>query len=107
MAGVAMATADLSSNYDAAVKGDAQSKPTLTPPASEEAYKNGDSSSDLSEPEVDDDDIGDITPDHYWGGGRIPVFKPVSPHAPLAPCRQSRLARWHRTLPLTSFVSRQ
>ncbi|KAI9807544.1 MAG: hypothetical protein M1825_005484 [Sarcosagium campestre] len=26
--------------------------------------------------EIDDEDIGDIEPDHYYEGGRIPVFKP-------------------------------
>lgn len=25
----------------------------------------------------DDDDGGEIEPDHYYGGGKIPVFKPV------------------------------
>ena len=53
------------------------SKPTLTPPASEEADKLGDASSELSELDFDSDDIGDVEPDHYYEGGRIPVFKPV------------------------------
>lgn len=31
------------------------------------------------EEEIEDiEDIGDIEPDHYYGGGKIPVFKPVS-----------------------------
>ena len=54
-------------------------KTTLTPPASEEADKH-DESSDLSEIEGDLelDDMGEIEPDHYYEGGKIPVFKPVS-----------------------------
>lgn len=31
----------------------------------------------IKQEEVDDDDE-DIEPDHYYGGGKIPVFKPVS-----------------------------
>lgn len=54
-----------------------ESKPTLTPPTSEEAGKHGDSSSDLSDLELDQEDNGEIEPDHYYEGGRIPVFKPV------------------------------
>lgn len=52
----------------------------LTPPASEEEMdKRHGSSSDLSDIDLDDeDDIGDIEPDHYFDGGKIPVFKPVS-----------------------------
>ena len=58
----------------------ARTKPTLTPPTSEEWNKaEGDVESELSELEdLDDDDIGDIEPDHYYEGGKIPVFKPVS-----------------------------
>ena len=52
----------------------------LTPPASEEDMdKAAPVSSDLSDAEDDDDDIGEIEPDHYWGDGKVPVFKPVSP----------------------------
>jgi len=50
----------------------------LTPPTSEEWNKHDDNSSELSEQEDEGDDIGDIEPDHYYEGGRIPVFKPVS-----------------------------
>jgi len=41
------------------------------------------SSSELSDINLDedDDDIGEIEPDHYFDGGKIPVFKPVSPLA--------------------------
>ena len=56
----------------------------LTPPASEEEMDKGHrSSSELSDINLDedDDDIGEIEPDHYFDGGRIPVFKPVSPLA--------------------------
>lgn len=55
-------------------------KAALTPPTSEDMDrgKREGSSSELSELELDDDeDIGDIEPDHYWDGGKIPVFKPV------------------------------
>ena len=54
----------------------------LTPPASEEEIdKRQELLSDLSDLDIDlddDDDIGEIEPDHYFDGGRIPVFKPVS-----------------------------
>ena len=53
----------------------------LTPPASEEEMDKGhQSSSELSDINLDedDDDIGEIEPDHYFDGGKIPVFKPVS-----------------------------
>ena len=74
-------TADVPMAQPALIKVEEVAKPTLTPPASDEASKNGDSSSELSEP-VDaeleeEEDIGEIEPDHYWDGGRIPVFKPV------------------------------
>jgi hypothetical protein len=54
----------------------------LTPPASEEEMdKRHASSSDLSDIELEDEeDIGEIEPDHYFDGGKIPVFKPVSTH---------------------------
>ena len=52
-------------------------KSTLTPPTSEEADKHDGSSSELSDLDLDQDDIGEIEPDHYYEGGRIPVFKPV------------------------------
>jgi len=59
----------------------------LTPPASEEeTEKRQESPSDLSDIDIDlddDDDIGEIEPDHYFDGGRIPVFKPVSTLPPL------------------------
>ncbi|KAI9697721.1 MAG: hypothetical protein M1820_007708 [Bogoriella megaspora] len=49
----------------------------LTPPASEDMEKVA-SSSDLSDIDMDDeDDIGEVEPDHYWEGGRVPVFKPT------------------------------
>ncbi|KAI4124062.1 MAG: hypothetical protein LQ347_005878 [Umbilicaria vellea] len=57
--------------------GKVESKPTLTPPASEEADQHDDSGSDLSDLEGDGDDIGEIVPDHYYEGGKIPVFKPT------------------------------
>ncbi|KAI9725443.1 MAG: hypothetical protein M1828_003114 [Chrysothrix sp. TS-e1954] len=54
-----------------------KSKPALTPPTSEEGNK-GDPTSDLSDLELDDDeDEADIEPDHYYGDGKVPVFKPT------------------------------
>lgn len=55
-----------------------ESKPTLTPPASDEADKHNDSGSDLSDLELESEENGEIVPDHYYDGGKIPVFKPVS-----------------------------
>ena len=72
-----MAAVALPSMGDTPIKMEPDSKTTLTPPASEEADKLGDVSSELSELDFDLDDIGDIEPDHYYEGGRIPVFKPV------------------------------
>jgi hypothetical protein len=57
-----------------------------TPPTSEDLNKHDElNSSDLSDiedmdNELDDGDLDDIKPDHYWdeeNGGKIPVFKPV------------------------------
>ena len=64
---------------DAGIK--LEPKSTLTPPASEEAEKNDDSGSELSDLDLDPDDSVKIVPDHYYGGGKIPVFKPVG-HMP-------------------------
>ena len=55
---------------------DTTNKPALTPPTSEDMDKRDERlSSELSE--LDSDDGEDIEPDHYWDGGKIPVFKPV------------------------------
>lgn len=54
-------------------------KPTLTPPHSDRMDghpTDAGSSSELSDLE-DEEDIGDIFPDHYYEGGKIPVFKPT------------------------------
>ncbi|KAF2734002.1 hypothetical protein EJ04DRAFT_437937 [Polyplosphaeria fusca] len=52
-------------------------RPALTPPTSEDMNKRGERlSSELSELESDDDGE-DIEPDHYFEGGKIPVFKPT------------------------------
>jgi len=51
-------------------------KPALTPPTSEDMDKRERLSSELTDLEDDDDDE-EIEPDHYWEGGKIPVFKPV------------------------------
>ncbi|KAI9751474.1 MAG: hypothetical protein M4579_006046 [Chaenotheca gracillima] len=52
--------------------------PTLTPPPSTGKLPPLEdmSSSELSDLE-DDEDIGDIEPDHYYEGGKVPVFKPT------------------------------
>lgn len=71
-----MADIALPSMEDVKIK--EEPKPTLTPPASEEAVKNEDSSSDLSDIEMDQDDIGEIEPAYYYEGGKVPVFTPVS-----------------------------
>jgi hypothetical protein len=70
--------------------GPADSKPALTPPTSEDMDKREERmSSPLSELESDDDDE-EIEPDHYYDGGKVPVFKPVR-QAPSARklCRNS------------------
>lgn len=55
---------------------DPSNKPALTPPTSEDLDKRDERmSSELSELDSDDDE--EIEPDHYWDGGKIPVFKPV------------------------------
>jgi hypothetical protein len=55
---------------------DAVPKAALTPPTSEDNDKREERlSSELSE--IDSDDGEDIEPDHYFEGGKIPVFKPV------------------------------
>ena len=72
----AMAAVGAPAAEDAGIK--LEPKSTLTPPASEEADKNDDSGSELSDLDLDPDDNAEIVPDHYYGGGKIPVFKPVS-----------------------------
>ncbi|MCJ1395849.1 hypothetical protein MMC18_008735 [Xylographa bjoerkii] len=59
------------------VKVKVDNKSTLTPPASEEADKNDDSGSELSDLEPEVEDNGEVVPDHYYEGGKIPVFKPT------------------------------
>lgn len=53
----------------------------LTPPTSEDMdpkpTDNADASSVLSDPE-EEGDLEEIKPDHYYGDGKVPVFKPVS-----------------------------
>ena len=45
-----------------------------TPPTSEDMEKRERSSSELSDIR---DEEEEILPDHYYGGGKVPVFKPV------------------------------
>ncbi|EOA88393.1 uncharacterized protein SETTUDRAFT_38448 [Exserohilum turcica Et28A] len=55
---------------------DAAAKPALTPPTSEDNDKRFERmSSELTD--LDSDDGEDIEPDHYFEGGKIPVFKPT------------------------------
>jgi hypothetical protein len=55
---------------------DAVPKAALTPPTSEDNDKRDERmSSELSD--IDSDNGEDIEPDHYFEGGKIPVFKPV------------------------------
>ncbi|KAK3072469.1 hypothetical protein LTR53_006755 [Teratosphaeriaceae sp. CCFEE 6253] len=69
----------------AAVKASTERAPkpadALTPPTSEEMNtderKQEHEESDLSDLDLDDEDDEDIEPDHYWDGGKIPVFKPT------------------------------
>ena len=70
-----MAAAAMSPQSDVEVK--EESKPTLTPPASDEADKHDDSGSELSDLDMEPEDSGEIVPDHYYEGGKVPVFKPV------------------------------
>lgn len=72
----ATGTAQMASPSDPEIK--VEDKPTLTPPASDEADRHDDSGSDLSDLEIEPEDNGEILPDHYFGNGKIPVFKPVS-----------------------------
>lgn len=70
-----------------------QTHPALTPPTSENTdKKDDDSDSELSElePESEEPSVEpkaepkvenieeEIVPDHYYEGGKVPVFKPVS-----------------------------
>jgi hypothetical protein len=69
----------------------------LTPPTSEDMNKHDDGSSELSELDMDDEeDIGEIVPDHYFEGGKVPVFKPVSHISSRTPCRMRTLRRWRQ-----------
>ncbi|KAF2640911.1 hypothetical protein P280DRAFT_543846 [Massarina eburnea CBS 473.64] len=55
---------------------DSTTKPALTPPTSEDMDKRDERlSSELSD--LDSDDGEDIEPDHYWDGGKVPVFCPT------------------------------
>ena len=66
------------------------SKAALTPPTSEGTNKKEEvSDSELSDlepeqveepapPKVESEEDQEIVPDHYYEGGNIPVFKPVS-----------------------------
>ena len=49
-------------------------KHALTPPTSEDMEKLERSSSELSDIK---DEEEEIVPDHYYGDGKVPVFKPV------------------------------
>jgi len=51
----------------------------LTPPTSEEMnHETKQDDSELSDLDLsDEDDDEEVEPDHYWDGGKIPVFKPT------------------------------
>jgi len=76
-------------------------KPALTPPTSDDLGQRDERmSSELSD--LDSDDGEDIEPDHYWDGGKIPVFKPVCCGLPTNPPRRTRnlaLRRVSRRIP--------
>ncbi|CAI6329844.1 unnamed protein product [Periconia digitata] len=61
----------------AANNDDSTAKIALTPPTSEDLdiKREPTMSSELSD--IDSDDGEDIEPDHYWDGGKIPVFCPT------------------------------
>ncbi|KAF2002448.1 hypothetical protein P154DRAFT_520925 [Amniculicola lignicola CBS 123094] len=52
------------------------SKPALTPPTSEDMDRKARETSELTDLESDDDGE-EIEPDHYFEGGKVPVFKPT------------------------------
>lgn len=53
-------------------------KDALTPPASEENNNRARSNSPLSDLDMEDmPELDPIQPDHYFEGGKVPVFKPV------------------------------
>ena len=81
-----------------------EAKSTLTPPASEEA-KNADSSSDLSDMDIDQDDIGEIEPAYYYEGGKVPVFTPVSHVNPRWPWSIKRHLRHLKRIQVRPNVS--
>ena len=73
----------------------ADSRPALTPPTSENTDKKDDESdselSDLEPEELPEEkseqantkEQEEMVPDHYYEGGKVPVFKPVSvPQSP-------------------------
>ena len=85
---------DSESKIDVKIEED-HSKPALTPPTSEGTKGNrDDSGSELSDLEPEDSpklepkpepkvepqvqQVEEIVPDHYYEGGKVPVFKPVS-----------------------------
>lgn len=82
----------------------ADSRPALTPPTSENTdKKDDDSGSELSDLEPEEPleehfvhttskDEEEIVPDHYYEGGKVPVFKPVSIMPALG-----RSPLWHMT----------
>jgi hypothetical protein len=56
----------------------------LTPPTSEEMNHGEEAKKDYDDSELsdldldlDEDEGEEIEPDHYWDGGKIPVFKPT------------------------------
>ena len=68
-------------NAKATIEPAAKPANALTPPTSEEMNhevpQKEHEDSELSDLDLDDDDGEEIEPDHYWEGGKIPVFKPT------------------------------
>jgi hypothetical protein len=55
-----------------------EKKPRSTPELAEQKVKMEEA--EQKQPgvvDVEEDDIGEVQPDHYYEGGKVPVFKPV------------------------------
>lgn len=95
-------------------KEDDHTKPALTPPTSEGTKGNNDddTSSELSDLEPEElpklehneapvvEEPEEVAPDHYYGDGKIPVFKPVGHN--LSPDVES----WYDIRPLIREIVR-
>lgn len=79
----AMQTTEMESAPHPTIEHETKPVNALTPPTSEEMNheekeKKESDDSELSDLDLDDEEeLEEILPDHYWDGGRIPVFKPT------------------------------